>query len=581
MIHASEAAYDPVENKAGLSDDVPQRTFPPPAMTQKSLVCGVDRLPGKQVWQIFRACANEDLNSVDKLLVENPLLINAQYWYQLPIHFAVRSGNRDLVKRLLDHSNELGLGLHTYDSWPKLLQIAEEREFRSIRKLLQTTMAKRFRYSPDFVELRDAIQSRNRTRVRRLIAKHPQLARKSDAFGNNAVHWCVLTRQLDLMRELIEQGCPIHAPRADGQSPILLAINGATDYWYRETRSKSHPSLRNPWVVVGALLAMGARHCLSVAAAVGDLERVEALLKKAPSAANHLDSARISPLTYAAREGHLHIVAKLLEAGADPNQPEEDGPDGRALFEACWRNQYDVAEMLLSYGANPNAGLDSSGCCLTICEHAHGKRSKPLQELLRKYGAFLPPYMMSKKELKKAIQHGDPAVDHEEMLGSVIEKGDSELFELYRTVKPTFVQNLQHWNGLTYPNSSKLIKRLFEYGLDPNQRDWLGKSFLHICAAKHDVRNALVFIKAGADVNARDLEYQETPLATAIRIEVRHDPRAPEEIASDRYAMVKCLLRHGSSVSLNADKPWSSPKSLVRKRGFREIESLLDEHGAH
>ena len=42
---------------------------------------------------------------------------------------------------------------------------------------------------------------------------------------------------------------------------------------------------------------------------------------------------------------------------------------------------------------------------------------------------------------------------------------------------------------------------MFEYGLDPNQRDWLGKSFLHICAAKHDVRKGS--LKAGLNnINA-------------------------------------------------------------------------------
>jgi Ankyrin repeats (3 copies) len=88
-------------------------------------------------------------------------------------------------------------------------------------------------------------------------------------------------------------------------------------------------------VLVGALLAHGADYTVSVAAAVGDQQRIEALLRKDASLARRLDSARRSPLSYAAREGHLHIIRLLLEHGADPNRPEDAGPDGRALYEAC------------------------------------------------------------------------------------------------------------------------------------------------------------------------------------------------------------------------------------------------------
>ncbi len=57
--------------------------------------------------------------------------------------------------------------------------------------------------------------------------------------------------------------------------------------------------------MVGYLLAKGARYTLSVAAAVGDQERVEELLRKDPELARRLDSTRASPLSYAAREGYL------------------------------------------------------------------------------------------------------------------------------------------------------------------------------------------------------------------------------------------------------------------------------------
>src|SRR5262249_27237964 len=160
-------------------------------------------------------------------------------------------------------------------------------------------------------------------------------------------------------------------------------------------RGRSHPSLRNTFVIVGSLLARGASYTISVAAAIGDQERVDELLRKDASLAKRLDSVRISPLSYAAREGHAHIVRLLLERGADPNTPEDAAPHGRALFEACLRNHLPVAQLLLEHGANPNAGTDSNGCCLTIGEVCHGDKAKPLQQLLRRHGAHTPSYAMS------------------------------------------------------------------------------------------------------------------------------------------------------------------------------------------
>ena len=217
-----------------------------------------------------------------------------------------------------------------------------------------------------------------------VLRRHRELASASDALGNNPLHWSVITRQLGLIERFAELGTPLDARRADGQTPVLLAVNGAADYWYR-MRSGSHPSLRNTAVIVGSLLARGARYTISVAAAVGDQERVEELLRKDASLARRLDSARRSPLSYAVREGHRHIVRLLLEHGADPNIPEDLATQGAALYLACCRNHLEVAELLLEHGANPNAGMDSSGCCLTIGMIYHGDQAKPLQELLRRH----------------------------------------------------------------------------------------------------------------------------------------------------------------------------------------------------
>jgi ankyrin repeat protein len=304
----------------------------------------------------------------------------------------VSAGHTEIVKLLLERGADPGQSRYTYNSWDKLLLCARERGNRQIESLLQRAMQKRFNYSPDFDALQQAIIAKDWRAISAQLRRQPKLVLVSDALGNNALHWSVITRQLDLIDHFVQRGTPIDAQRADGQTPVLLAVSGANDYWYRANRGRSHPSLRNTFVLVGSLLAHGASYSISVAAAVGDQERVEQFLKKDPGLARRLDSARFSPLSYAASEGYLHIVRLLLERGADPNMPEDSAPHGLALYEACRRNDFDVAELLLKHGANPNGELDSCECCLTIGAIYHGDKAKPLQRLLRRYGAVTPPY---------------------------------------------------------------------------------------------------------------------------------------------------------------------------------------------
>jgi ankyrin repeat protein len=548
----------------------------PDEMKTKTFVYGVEKLNGHGAWALFEACALGDVPKVKALLATDRRLVNAQYWYQFPIHMAVRAGHAEIVRLLLDRGADPGQSRFTYNSWDKLLSCAREREYHLIESLLRRAMGKKFSYTPDFDVLKEAIIARDWRRIGAVLRREPSLARTSDALGNNALHWSVITRQLGLIERFVELGTPLDAQRADGQTPVLLAVNGATDYWYRATRGKSHPSLRNASVMVGSLLAHGARYTISVAAAVGDQERVELLLRKDAGLARSLDSARVSPLSHAAREGHLHIVRLLLEHGADPNTPEDLAPDGRALFEACCANHLEVAELLLEHGANPNAGLDSCGCCLTIGEVYHGDRATPLQQLLRRHGAYTPPYSMSAQQMKQAIRDDHEVVRDGEFPGNVMRQRDAELLDLYLDSDPTVPDRLDFRDVVTYPRSPALVRKLLARGLDPNRPDWLGQTFLHACAEIGARSTAAVFLDAGADINARELEFQGTPLAAAVRACGGADPKQAER----RHRMIDFLLKRGAATNLPGDEPWATPLAWATRRGNGEIVELLKEHGA-
>jgi ankyrin repeat protein len=113
-----------------------------------------------------------------------------------------------------------------------------------------------------------------------------------------------------------------------------------------------------------------------------------------------------SPLIAAARRGQLDVVRSLLQAGADPNEPEErNAPHGRALYSAVYHRHFDVAKLLLEHGANPNQEVESSADAPSIAIMNSDKR---MIELLAAHGAVwsIPVEIADEHTAFTAVSHG-------------------------------------------------------------------------------------------------------------------------------------------------------------------------------
>ena len=542
-----------------------RRTRSKPHEMDGRYVNDVDPVDGDRAWALFQACLEGDAAAAEMLLDEDPELIHAQYWYTHPVHLAAYANRPDLVRFLLARGAEPGRTRFA-GGWLKLEQHSRAMSFDQVLDVVQEAASRRFGYAPEFARLREALVSRDLDRVRTVLAREPALARAADLEGNNAVHWAVMTRHPDALREVVGAGADPNHTRGDGQTPAQLLFIG--DYHFRVWRELAGVPHADVPTMLDALLEVGAVKDLSVACAVGDMDRVRALLSSDPGLAKRLDSGRRNPITFAARGGHHEAARLLLQHGCDPSMAEERAPDGMALWEACARGDVEMVRLLLEGGANPASAPDSSDSCLGIAKARAGKGTEAIVAMLLEAGAETPPWHMSTAELAQALRDDSEVTREPWFAEEVLARNDLSLARLLLAKFPNVParldgSRLRMGDPDMSVSESEVLKLLLDRGFDPNRPGWLGQTALHHYAGRGEVGNALLLIEHGADVDATDDEYRGTPMAWAA--------------AEGHEDVVRLLLEHGADPMLPVSLPAARPVERARRAGHHQVVALLQE----
>jgi ankyrin repeat protein len=531
---------------------------------------------GAQVWEMFCACILGDLETVKRLLDEDPSLVRAHYEYRTPLSFAVKNNHLAVAEYLLDHGAlEAKLG--------DFVEMAKDRGYAEMVALIERKRLEEWGASGEGDEIAQAIRDYDLERVRSLLDARPELLRAGDRSGTLPIHWAVMTRNLAMIDELVARGADLNMPRGDHALPIHLT-NG--DYDYRGWRDVPDHVKTTPGEVLRHLIELGAEVDLGMAAYMGDLGRVRELLARDPSAANRLPPYNAyyagsgAPLKNAVIGGNIEIVTLLLEHGADPNLPEEGiAPQGHALYSAVYNGHYEIAKLLLERGAYPNPQVESSAEATWI---AIRRRDLKMLALLGSYGAVMKipidlPLGIGYKDLVRsgvglqlvvrayygdvdglrALVEAEPALaDDPEALEAAAGKGHERIVKLLLAHAPDLAKRVR----VTRPR--KMVELLFKHGMDPNRPDWMRITQLHQMAREGDIERAALFLDHGADIHARDEEHSSTPLAWAAR--------------EGRTQMVEYLLRRGAKPTLPDDPPWATPLAWAKRRGHDEVVRVLE-----
>ncbi|MDQ3696738.1 MAG: ankyrin repeat domain-containing protein [Gemmatimonadota bacterium] len=533
---------------------------------------------GTDVWEMFVACMTGDLDTVKRLVEKDPSLIRSHYEYRTPLSFAVRKNQLAVAEFLLDRgAASVGLG--------DPLEMARDRGHVEMERLLARKFAELHGASAEGDLVAAAIREYNPKGVRELIGASPGLVHAGDHSSNQPIHWATMTRQIDVIDELLRGGADINARRLDGARPIHLT-NG--DYAYRGWRDVPDHVTTTPDEVYRHLVARGANVDVWMAAVKGDIDRVRELIDEDPSLANRVNDYNSyyagcgSAIKNATGAGHIDIVKLLLDRGADPNVAEEGiAPHGHALYSAVYNGHYDIAKLLLARGANPDAPVESSADAVWI---AIRNRDIRMIELLAAHGAtweipIRPEGSLTYEDivatgLRRSVEvlgyfgdvataaplfESDPSLadDPDALRGAATNRHEA-------FVRLLLLHHPNLATGVTVSRPREMAELLFAHGMDPNRADWVRRTPLHHFASDGDLESAALFIDHGADLDARDEEDCSTPVGFAAR--------------HGKTEMVEFLLRRGATPRLLDDPRWATPLAWARRRGHEDIVRLLTEY---
>jgi ankyrin repeat protein len=222
----------------------------------------------------------------------------------------------------------------------------------------------------------EAVEKGNFSKARALLNANANLVFSKDDYGYTPLHWAAFTGHKEVAQLLLAAGADANATNNFDDTPlhsaaqmdhrdvaeVLLASNADVNAGNNFGTTPVHMAALSGYKNVGELLlAHGAEVTVYDAAAIGDAEKVEALLIANPGLVSSKDyKFGRTPLHWAALYGNSDVAELLLAKGANVNAVDQDRMTPLHLvakndYKENAKSMLATAKLLLASNADVNA----------------------------------------------------------------------------------------------------------------------------------------------------------------------------------------------------------------------------------
>ena len=139
---------------------------------------------------------------------------------------------------------------------------------------------------------------------------------------------------------------------------------------------------------------------------------------------------------------------------------------------------------------------------------------------------------------------------------------DLQVLDLY--VEEVGTENLHELQSRHCRSSDPaFVDRLIFHGINPDNRDSLGRTILHYAAEDGNLAVAECLLKHGADIDATDVRRSTTPLGYAAH--------------KGQIEMVRFLLDKGADPKTPVDREWALPMAYAELAGHADVAKELEQ----
>jgi ankyrin repeat protein len=516
---------------------------------------------------------------------------------------AVLSRNQELTRVLMQLGADARVGIWPHRDVTSAYAIAVDREYSEIVAAIEREEQNRHaRTNQDaastlnaFDALRQAIFKGHAAEAIALMEADPALIGACDVDGITPLHLAAWKHDPTLVRWLLDRGASPAAlasrsdPRCDdlpksGKTPLDFsaivagwAPEGIASFFY--FMENVHVDPARFCETARLLLQKGAELTPRAAVALGDREAVLRMHREG-RLPNEIHIFRGGLLGIAVRVDRLDMVATLLDLGLDPNESDGGESAGMPLWFASMCGRHEIAELLLTRGANVDAVVCACGDSMGRAE------DEKMKALLHKHGARLTVESVADPETARAILDGTLTAYCLDGTEPLTAKQAAEFLcggepEFIRMCLPYITRKRDDpwWNGVLM--TAKLpegLKLVLDHGVDFDIPFKGGYTMLHHLATpvagrsgafapseEEHCKRAAMLLDAGASLTIRDSLLRSTPLGWACRW--------------GKIQLTRLYLERGADPVEADAELWATPLAWATKRGHHEIVELLRSRG--